>query len=58
MSRERSVTLGVTVSQDLQHNTQGDARLFDEARIADGEPTVDQRGFAARLGRVIDRAAG
>jgi len=32
--------------------------LFDEARIADGEPPVDARGFSARLARVIDRAAG
>ena len=30
--------------------------LFDEARIADGEPPVDPRGFAARLARVIGRA--
>ena len=32
--------------------------LFDEARIADGEPPVDPRGFSARLARVIARAAG
>jgi molecular chaperone HtpG len=32
--------------------------LFDEARIADGEPPVDPRGFSARLARVIGRAAG
>jgi len=32
--------------------------LFDEARIADGELPVDPRGFAARLSRVIGRAAG
>jgi molecular chaperone HtpG len=32
--------------------------LFDEARIADGEPPVDPRGFSARLARVIERAAG
>jgi molecular chaperone HtpG len=32
--------------------------LFDEARIADGEPPLDPRGFAARLARVIERAAG
>ncbi len=31
--------------------------LFDEARIADGEPPVDPRGFSARLARVIGRAA-
>ena len=30
--------------------------LFDEARIADGEPPVDPKGFAARLARVIGRA--
>jgi molecular chaperone HtpG len=30
--------------------------LFDEARIADGEPPVDPRGFSARLARVIGRA--
>jgi len=32
--------------------------LFDEARIADGEPPIDPRGFSARLARVIDRATG
>jgi len=32
--------------------------LFDEARIADGEPPVDPRGFSARLARVIGRATG
>jgi molecular chaperone HtpG len=32
--------------------------LFDEARIADGEPPLDPRGFSARLARVIDRAMG
>ena len=32
--------------------------LFDEARIADGELPADPRGFAARLSRVITRAAG
>jgi len=32
--------------------------LFDEARIADGEPPLDPRGFSARLARVIDRATG
>jgi molecular chaperone HtpG len=32
--------------------------LFDEARIADGEPPVDPKGFSARLARVIGRAAG
>ena len=32
--------------------------LFDEARIADGEPPVDPRAFSARLARVIGRAAG
>ena len=30
--------------------------LFDEARIADGEPPVDPRGFSTRLARVIGRA--
>ena len=30
--------------------------LFDEARIADGEPPIDARGFSARLARVIGRA--
>ena len=30
--------------------------LLDEARIADGEPPADPRGFAARLGRVMARA--
>jgi molecular chaperone HtpG len=32
--------------------------LFDEARIADGEPPIDPRAFSARLARVIDRATG
>jgi molecular chaperone HtpG len=32
--------------------------LLDEARIADGEAPLDPRGFAARLARVIERAAG
>jgi molecular chaperone HtpG len=32
--------------------------LFDEARIADGEAPADPRGFAARLARVLERAAG
>ncbi len=32
--------------------------LFDEARIVDGEPPVDPRGFSARLARVIGRATG
>jgi molecular chaperone HtpG len=32
--------------------------LFDEARIADGEPPVDPRAFSARLARLIDRAVG
>ncbi|WP_295639056.1 molecular chaperone HtpG [Novosphingobium sp.] len=31
--------------------------LLDEARIADGEPPVDPRAFAVRLGRLIERAA-
>ena len=31
--------------------------LLDEARIADGEPPVDPRAFAERLGRLIERAA-
>ena len=31
--------------------------LLDEARIADGEPPVDPRLFAERLGRLIERAA-
>jgi molecular chaperone HtpG len=31
--------------------------LLDEARIADGEPPVDPRAFAQRLGRLIERAA-
>jgi len=30
--------------------------LFDEARIADGEPPADPRAFAARLSRVIAQA--
>ncbi len=30
--------------------------LFDEARIADGEPPADPRAFASRLARVIGRA--
>ncbi len=32
--------------------------LLDEARIADGEPPLDPRGFTERLGRVMARAAG
>jgi len=32
--------------------------LFDEARIADGEPPIDPRGFSTRLARVIGRAVG
>jgi molecular chaperone HtpG len=32
--------------------------LLDEARIADGEPPLDPRAFAERLGRLIQRAAG
>ena len=32
--------------------------LFDEARIADGEPPLDPRGFSARLARVLGRAMG
>lgn len=32
--------------------------LHDEARIADGELPEDARGFADRLGRVLDRALG
>ena len=32
--------------------------LFDQAKIADGEPPVDPRAFAARLARVIGRATG
>jgi molecular chaperone HtpG len=32
--------------------------LFDEARIADGEPPLDPRGFSARLARVMGRAVG
>jgi molecular chaperone HtpG len=32
--------------------------LLDEARIADGEPPLDARAFAERLGRLIQRAAG
>jgi molecular chaperone HtpG len=32
--------------------------LFDEARIVDGEQPLDPRGFADRLGRLIQRAAG
>ena len=32
--------------------------LLDEARIADGEPPLDPRAFADRLGRLIERAAG
>jgi molecular chaperone HtpG len=31
--------------------------LLDEARIADGEPPLDPRAFARRLGRLIERAA-
>ncbi len=31
--------------------------LLDEARIADGEPPLDPRAFAERLGRLIQRAA-
>ena len=31
--------------------------LLDEARIADGEPPIDPRLFAERLGRLIERAA-
>lgn len=30
--------------------------LFDEARIVDGEPPVDPRAFADRLGRMVQRA--
>jgi molecular chaperone HtpG len=30
--------------------------LFDEAKIADGEPPLDPRGFSARLARVLARA--
>ncbi len=30
--------------------------LFDEARIADGEPPLDARAFSARLARVLGRA--
>ncbi len=32
--------------------------LLDEARIADGEPPIDPRGFSARLARVLGRAIG
>jgi molecular chaperone HtpG len=32
--------------------------LLDEARIADGEPPVDPRSFAERMGRLIERATG
>jgi molecular chaperone HtpG len=32
--------------------------LFDAARIADGAPPLDPRGFSARLARVLAKAAG
>jgi molecular chaperone HtpG len=41
-----------TLREDAAH------LLFDEARISDGEPPVDPRGFSARLARVIGRAVG
>ena len=50
---ERLAALGAddTLRTDAAH------LLLDEARIADGEPPVDPRLFAERLGRLIERAA-
>jgi molecular chaperone HtpG len=41
-----------TFREDVAH------LLYDEARIADGEPPADPRAFSARLARVIGRASG
>jgi molecular chaperone HtpG len=55
---QRVVALAALGESDRAFKEDTARLLFDEARMLDGEPPDDPRGFSERLGRVISRSLG